>query len=386
MSPPVLAENPQCNPICRVCHYRNLDYPAQLARKKRWAETQLGRWQEVLREIIPAPESEQLAYRSKSWLRSFYQDGEVSFGMYRAIKIDGRWEKEFVSWDTCPLHIEAIRHIIERLKPLLAEKAPHFAEKSLVGIWVGSPHLVLISRNPDVDADLETFRSVDWAQVLAPPFDRTWFHFNPQVGRNIFGHREILPLNGPGIEGTHPIRAFRQVAQSLLIQAREIALKHLLRSRPELVLDLYCGTGDLSLALGSEVGWLGIELSSEAVKYANTLRPQPEAGGAPHAAFVGTVEHRLRDPRVMRLIEGRLSVYINPPRSGLSEEAQERVLAVVVEKAPETIAYLSCSASSLGRDLKAFQDAGYRIELLQPYDFFPQTEHFETLALLTRII
>ena len=49
---------------------------------------------------------------------------------------------------------------------------------------------------------------------------------------------------------------------------------------------------------------------------------------------------------------------------------------------PERLAYLSCSAGTLNRDLSALAAAGYTVEALMPYDFFPQTHHVETLALM----
>jgi hypothetical protein len=53
-----------------------------------------------------------------------------------------------------------------------------------------------------------------------------------------------------------------------------------------------------------------------------------------------------------------------------------------VEFRPERLAYLSCSAGTLSRDLTALTAAGYTVEALIPYDFFPQTRHIEILALL----
>ncbi len=391
----ILSANPACNPICRACHYKNLDYPAQLGRKTEWAEKQLGRWPKALRAIEAAPPSERLAYRSKTWLRSHYDEsqvsfGQVSFGMIRSrfAQDAGRWEDEFVSWDTCPLHIEPIQLMIERIKPPLSQTPAmrEFVKSSLVGLWMGSPHLVMISR---ASLPLEILKSIPWDQVLVPPFEHAWFHVNSQVGKKIFGHREIEKIAGPSTDSSHPIRAFRQVAQRLLTEARARAVRALLEYRPDFVLDLYCGTGDLSLLLPAETGWLGIELSSEAVKYANGLRSAPLPTTPPnplHEAFVGTVEHRLGDPRVRQKIlgGGRCALYLNPPRSGLSESARRRILEILCEAAPTRVVYLSCSASSLARDLTAFEQAGYEVELLQPYDFFPQTEHFETLAVLKR--
>jgi 23S rRNA (uracil1939-C5)-methyltransferase len=55
---------------------------------------------------------------------------------------------------------------------------------------------------------------------------------------------------------------------------------------------------------------------------------------------------------------------------------------ILAEK-PERIAYLSCHPRSLAADLRALEVA-YEIVSLQPFDFFPQTGHAETLALLLR--
>jgi tRNA/tmRNA/rRNA uracil-C5-methylase (TrmA/RlmC/RlmD family) len=117
------------------------------------------------------------------------------------------------------------------------------------------------------------------------------------------------------------------------------------------------------------------------VKYANTLSV---AGRKIHQAFVGAVEQRLADSRVAALICGKYSLYVNPPRPGVAPEAMERLVALIQKDPPEAIVYLSCSASSLARDLKILQRHGYEVKSLQSYDFFPQTEHFETLAILTK--
>ena len=49
---------------------------------------------------------------------------------------------------------------------------------------------------------------------------------------------------------------------------------------------------------------------------------------------------------------------------------------------PARMAYLSCSAGTLRRDLEPLERSGYEILGILPYDFFPQTLHVETLALL----
>ena len=403
-----------CNPECRVCHYKHLDYDSQLTFKRRWALKNLARWQGVLRDLIPAPEEDRLGYRSKTWLRAHYQSEEavgtssgtlldysvmtprdLSFGMFRSLQREGKWEKEFVSWNTCPIPIPPIQEMVSRIRSTLQSLTPrqifatHFPDRlltqeisefvlqSLVGVWMGYPHLVIISR----EAHQEVFQRIDWSKILVHPFNRVWFHQNAQVGRKIFGHRPIELIFGPPASDDHPIRAFRQMARGLLVQAREQAVSALLKSNPTFILDLYCGTGDLSHLLPPEVGWLGIEHSKDAVQFANSLRSGKESM---HQAYTGGVEQRLADPRVLSRISGSYSLYLNPPRQGLTADASARLLEVIQKNPPNRIAYLSCSASSLARDLEWIEAAGYSVETLQPYDFFPQTEHFEILANLTR--
>lgn len=374
----LLAEVPGCNPVCRACHYKHVGYVAQLMRKQQWAEKQLAQWAGVLRPIVAVPVEEQMGYRSKSWMRSSFRDGDLSFGMVRAVNVAGKWEKELVSWNHCPLHIPAIQDTLTRLRGVLAKEAREVVENSLLGIWIGSPHVVIVGRDPMS----ESLAGIDWGKVLVNPLNRVWFHQASQVGKKVFGAGEIRQIFGAPADSLHPIRAFRQVARTLLQEARGQAIHSLMRESPILVLDLYCGSGDLSLEIPEGTAWLGIEHSKEAVAYANSLRSKKPGE---HMAFEGGVAKRLKDPRVLERIRGTYAIFINPPRPGLLEDGRNQVRSLIRKKQPTSVAYLSCSVSSLARDLEMFISEGFEIESLQPYDFFPQTEHFETLALLRKL-
>lgn len=73
-------------------------------------------------------------------------------------------------------------------------------------------------------------------------------------------------------------------------------------------------------------------------------------------------------------------IVVDPPRTGLSAA----VLASLIESRPSTILYVSCLAQSLARDLTELGAAGYRLEALELFDFYPQTYHVELLAVLRR--
>lgn len=305
--------------------------------------------------------------------------------MFRAIPVGEKWGKEFISWDTCPMHLPGIQATLPGLGRALAEHAPAWTERSLFGVWIGTPHLVLVAKEPPPTA----LRDANWSVLLTEPLREVGFHLTNQVGKTVFGEGPIesiyrkpartLTMAGKDSVPPLPICAFRQIALTLVDRARGEAVAELLEPKPALVLDLYCGTGEIARRLPPETGWIGVEASAEAATYAGKIRAD---GRIAHAAFVGFVEHRLRDSRVRERIGDDYAIYVNPPRPGLGDAGRELLLDLVRERRPKSIVYLSCSASSLARDLGALESVGARVESLRPFDFFPQTEHFETLAVL----
>lgn len=140
----------------------------------------------------------------------------------------------------------------------------------------------------------------------------------------------------------------------------------------ETLLDLYCGVGLFGLALASEVGRvIGIE---------------SDAGAATdfRANAVGLEQVQLVEGKaqaVLRSVEDPVDlVVLDPPRAG----AGERVVGEIARLGPQRIAYVSCDPATLARDARHLADAGYRLEVVQPVDLFPQTFHIETVNLLVR--
>jgi 23S rRNA (uracil1939-C5)-methyltransferase len=69
-------------------------------------------------------------------------------------------------------------------------------------------------------------------------------------------------------------------------------------------------------------------------------------------------------------------VIVDPPRTGLSKEAADRLARV---QAPRLV-YVSCDPPTLARDARRLLDAGYRLTSLRAFDLFPNTPHVESLA------
>jgi 23S rRNA (uracil1939-C5)-methyltransferase len=145
----------------------------------------------------------------------------------------------------------------------------------------------------------------------------------------------------------------------------------------ETVLDLYSGTGAISLLLARRVRAVyGIELAAAAV--ADAIR-NARANGIDNCTFLaGEVRHVL--PELMRQGVRASVVVADPPRAGLHPKA----LSALAALAPARIVYVSCNPATLARDVGDLVRQGYRLEWVQPVDMFPQTPHIEAVARLSR--
>ena len=143
------------------------------------------------------------------------------------------------------------------------------------------------------------------------------------------------------------------------------------------VVDAYCGIGTISLPLAQRgLTVTGLELHQSSIDQALISAMQNNLSG--RCDFqAGDVADLLE-----RHLPGIDALVLDPPRRGVDASVVETILA----NPPRLIAYLSCDPATQARDLKALlgPDGPYALDVLQPVDFFPQTTHLESLALLRR--
>jgi len=163
---------------------------------------------------------------------------------------------------------------------------------------------------------------------------------------------------------------FAQANRSMLPALGAAALDALGDAGSGRVLELFCGTGTLTLPLLARASAVtGAESSAPAL---SLLRRSADEV----AAFAGKLRLVAGDAaQVAREAQGFDAVLIDPPRTG----AAEAVRALASSRVP-IIGYVSCDAPTLARDAKLLAAAGYRLSWAQPLDLFPQTAHFEVVA------
>jgi len=144
------------------------------------------------------------------------------------------------------------------------------------------------------------------------------------------------------------------------------------------LVDAYCGIGTISLPLATAgFDLVGVEQNPDSIDQARSNARMN--GLQDRCRFIaGDVADHLGQE-----LSGCDALVLDPPRRGLDD----RVIEAIIECPPPLLAYLSCDAATQARDLRrlVMPSGCYQLERLQPIDFFPQTSHLESLALLKRV-
>jgi 23S rRNA (uracil1939-C5)-methyltransferase len=173
------------------------------------------------------------------------------------------------------------------------------------------------------------------------------------------------------------VQAHRGQAERLRTLLTE-SLRELGLPRPLRLLDLYGGSGALSLALAK--GGASVTLvESFRPAAASAARAAEAQGISSFAVHVGDVATTVG--RFTQSATTFDAVLTNPPRRGMAPDVRKAIVAL----RPRAVAYVSCEPDSLARDLAHFARLGYAARRLHPLDMIPLTDQVEAVALLTPV-
>ena len=172
-------------------------------------------------------------------------------------------------------------------------------------------------------------------------------------------------------------KSFYQVNTSQTKVLYDKVLEYAKLSKDDVVFDLYCGIGSITMMLASRAKFVyGVEIVEDAVKNAKI---NASDNGINNVEFVkGKAEDVI--PRMYEDGVRADVVVVDPPRKG----CDRLLLDTMVKMKPERIVYVSCNPATLARDVKFLKREGFKVECVQPVDMFPMTMHVECVVLLTR--
>ncbi|WKV08372.1 23S rRNA (uracil(1939)-C(5))-methyltransferase RlmD [Thermoanaerobacterium sp. CMT5567-10] len=372
---------------CGGCTLQHLSYKGQLEFKKQVVDdslSRIGKINTIVYDTIGMDNP--LYYRDKAEYPVGIEDGNIKSGFYASKS------HNIIAIDSCMIQsdysIEAMKTVREwanNYKITVYDKKTGkgllrhvitkigFATKEVMVIVVVNgkniPHKKeLVSR---LKRNIENVKSV----VL-----NVNKNYGNQVMGNenivIYGHEYITDFIGDKKFEISPL-SFFQVNPVQTKVLYEKALEYADLKGDETVFDVYCGIGTISIFFAEHARKVyGIEVIPDAVEDA---RRNAAINGVDNTEFIaGKAEDVMKD-----LCNKGLKpdvVVFDPPRKGLDKD----VVEASIKMNPEKIIYVSCNPTTLARDLRIFEDNGYKIKKVQPVDMFPYTYHVETVVLMSR--
>jgi 23S rRNA (uracil1939-C5)-methyltransferase len=404
IEPSALRTEPRCRyaDTCGGCAWQHVDYDAQLGAKRQSVEEAFlhqGGFDDV--DVPPVIGAEDVFYyRNKMdfdfsadrWLTSDEIetgkdfDTDFALGLHvpgnffkvldlQECHLQSRWSAQFVNalrdvvktrgwapWDIRD-HEGFLRHLVIREGKRTGEKMVNLVTNGFNADRMDALAEFLHAEQPEVTTLVNTIH--------------TGKSQNPQgEPRVIFGPGVIHDEIGPHRFEISP-GAFFQTNTAQAERLYEVARDFADLRPDDVVYDLYCGAGTISIFMAGGVQKVvGAELVESAVENA---RSNAETNGVTNCTFEnGDLKKLFTDAFVDR--HGRPDVLVvDPPRAGMHKD----VVAQIAELRPERFVYVSCNPQTQARDLGRLREV-YRIEAMQPVDMFPHTPHIENVVQLAR--
>ena len=195
-----------------------------------------------------------------------------------------------------------------------------------------------------------------------------------QENSNLYGDGYIEDRLGEYTFKISPL-SFYQVnpiqAEKLYEKAVELAQI----SKEDVVFDLYCGIGTISLFMSQYARKVyGIEIVEEAVEMARKNVALNKIDNVEF--FAGDVEKVLDVLIYKKKIVPHI-VMVDPPRKGLDDKTIQNIMTIK----PKRLVYISCNPATLVRDLAKLEYL-YLVKHIEPIDMFPFTKHVECCSVL----
>ncbi len=378
---------------CGGCLFQTLPYEEQLNIKKEEVKTILDRaisGDYEFEGIIPSPESEGYRNKMEFSFGNEYIDGPLELGMHKT----GRFN-DVVTVDNCLIMDGDYRMIVKSTLDFFKErKIPFYRKHTEEGFLRHlllrkgkntGEILLLLETTTQLDPDMGGFRDMLLDLPLSGSFAGILHLKNDDPGDVVRGDdidvlygRDFFYDEVSGLRFRITPFSFFQTntkgAELLYEGVRKYALSVMTDGEKPVVFDLYSGTGTIAQIMADASSRVfGVEIVEEAVEAA---KKNAEENGLGNVSFIaGDVLKVLRE-----MPEKPDLIILDPPRDGCAPKALSKILDYGVNN----IIYISCKITSLERDLKPIQEAGYRVQKAFAADLFPFTGGIETCCLLSR--
>jgi 23S rRNA (uracil1939-C5)-methyltransferase len=389
LKPSEFRVEPRC-PIaskCGGCQLQHVDYQKQLEYKEnkvRNCLTRIGGFRNITMEPISGME-EPYYYRNKSQFPvGRNKDGSIAIGFYA-----GRTHS-IIDTEHCYIGAKVNADILSFLRSFIEQyKIEPYEEETnrgllrhiltRVGYSTGEIMVCLVINGKDLPHKEKLIQGLLKIQGMKS----ICLNINKENTNVILGEK-VIPLWGePYItDYIGSIRyqisplSFYQVNPVQTKKLYDIALDYADLHGDEVVWDLYCGIGTISLFLAQKAKQVyGVEIIPQAIEDAKTNAQINDIKNAEF--FVGAAEEVLPNKYKEEKIYADVIV-VDPPRKG----CEQSLLDTIIAMAPKRVVYVSCDPATLARDLKYLCEKDYELVKVKAVDQFGHSVHVECVVLM----
>ena len=332
-------------------------------------------------ELLPALRGPTLSYRRKARLgvRLVEKKGGVLVGFRE------KYSSFITEMDNCSILIPEVAQLIKPLREMIATLD---CRRTLPQIEVAAGdesldkidenRVALVFRHLEEISDEDVCKLTEFSKLhnlemyLQSGGVDSVTKVYPQEGKDRLQY--FLPEFGLQLE-FHPMD-FTQINAEINRKIVGQALQHLELNESDVVLDLFCGLGNFTLAMASRCkSVVGVEGSEEMV---NRGYENASLNGLDNVEFyAANLAASMKD----KPWHGNSfsKILIDPPRSGAFEIIKE-----IAEMNAEKIVYVSCNPATLARDAAVLKENGYELAAAGVMDMFPHTTHVESMAVFEK--
>lgn len=354
---------------CGGCAMMHVQYKAQCKMKETILKEALKKYADYTKKIHPIIKNENpLGYRNSCKIPFGYKDGKLVTGMYC------KGSNQFVEIERCYIHSKHIERVRKEVLSILNTYdcigyktcvIKEFNEQLQVILVTDSITIpeTIVEKLCAIDGVVSLWQSIKTKDTIHV-FGETMIHLG--LEKNIY-------LNLDDFRLSLLPRSFFQLNTSQAIKMYRLVQDWMPQSN--CIVEAYSGIGAISLFLKDKANKIiGIEYIQDAVDNANE---NAKINHANTISFIcGDAGKKLLELQKKQNID---SLVVDPPRTGLDTTMKKAILQSNVQN----LIYISCNPSTLAKDLKELQTQ-YKIEEIQPFDLFSQTQHVETVVKLKR--
>lgn len=389
----IIPSEARCEPKCATfrkcggCATMHMTYEEELRFKKEKVDAaikRIGGIDKPTDKINGAPETE--GYRNKAIYAVSEIDGKPVSGFFR------QHTHDVIETERCLIQSEFSDRAAKAVREWMAEcRVRAYDEKtgggnirhvfSRYAFGTKQGQVTVVSAKDKLP---DTERLIELILQKCPETKSIVLNVNKTKGNTVLAG-EFYTLWGEGyIEEILCGLKFRLSPRSFLqinpVQAEKLydkAIEYAQLTGNETVIDLYCGTGTITLCLARKAGRvIGAEIVDAAIVDA---KENAKRNGIENAEFIcadaSEAAKYLKDSGIKPDV-----LVVDPPRKGLAPD----VIDSIAQMNPKRVVYVSCDPSTLARDLKIFAEKGYEMQKGEAFDLFPRTYHVETVCQILR--